>query len=148
MKRLIMALACMLAWQAAAAEKADWLTDLPKAQAQAKTENKLVLMDFTGSDWCHPCMELRKNVLDSPEFTAYAKTNLVLVEVDFPQRKKQSEELMQANKGLSEKFEIEGYPTIILLDADGKQLSKAVGYGGEKPAEFIGKLEEAKKKKS
>jgi protein disulfide-isomerase len=81
----------------------------------------------------------------SPEFEAYAKENLVLVVVDFPNSKPQTDELKAANKKLAEKFEIEGYPTVIVLDADGKKLSKDVGYGGEKPKEFIAKLEKVKK---
>lgn len=123
-----------------------WLTDLSKAQAQAKAEKKLVLMDFTGSDWCPPCKELKKKVLDSAEFEAYATNNLVLVEVDFPNHKPQTEELKRANEQLQEKFKIEGFPTIIVLDGDGKQLSKTVGYDGDKPQEFIAKLKELKKK--
>src|SRR5438552_12616557 len=90
-----------------AAAEGEWLTDLPKAQAQAKAEKKLVLMDFTGSDWCPPCKALHKNVLTSPEFEAYAKTNLVLVVVDFPRSKSQSEELKKSNDELKDKFNIE-----------------------------------------
>src|SRR6202040_3071968 len=108
-------LVCCLALRAAAAES-DWMTDLPKAEAKAKAEKKLVLMDFTGSDWCPPCKALKKNVLSSPEFEKFAKDNLVLVEVDFPRSKAQTEELKKANEKLSEKFKIEGYPTVIVLD--------------------------------
>src|ERR1700739_3376409 len=108
----LMALACWMMVSAVAAEEEQWMTDLPKAEAKAKAEKKLVLMDFTGSDWCHPCMALHKNVLTSPEFEAYAKTNLVLVVVDFPQSKPQTEELRKANDRLKDKFQIEGFPTI------------------------------------
>jgi thioredoxin-related protein len=139
---------CGPAFGAASAENGDWLTDLSTAQGKAKVEHKLVLMDFTGSDWCHPCMDLHKNVLTSQEFVAYAKTNLVLVEVDFPQKKTQTEELKKSNEQLSQKFEVQGFPTVILLDPDGKQLSKSVGYGGETPKQFIAKLEKDRKKNS
>jgi thioredoxin-related protein len=122
-----------------------WSTDLPKALAQAKAEKKAVLMDFTGSDWCPPCKALHKNVLVSKEFEDYAETKLVLVVVDFPKSKPQTEELKKANEALSEKFGIEGYPTLILLDADGKQLKKDVGYGGAKPTEIIEGIEKARK---
>src|SRR5947209_4624292 len=71
------------------AADSDWLTDLPKALGKAKAEKKLVLMDFTGSDWCPPCKALHKNVLSSKEFEGYAQTNLVLVLVDFPRSKPQ-----------------------------------------------------------
>ena len=123
-----------------------WSTDLPKALAQAKAEKKAVLMDFTGSDWCPPCKALHKNVLVSKEFEDYAEKNLILVVVDFPKSKPQTEELKKANEQLQEKFKVEGFPTIIVLDGDGKQLSKTVGYDGEKPKEFIAKLEALKKK--
>jgi thioredoxin-related protein len=130
-------------WRLAAAE-GDWLTDLPKAQAQAKSEKKMVLMDFNGSDWCAPCKALRKNVFSSPEFLEYAKKNLVLVDVDFPTHKEQTEELKQANKALSETFGIDGYPTIVVLSSDGKELKKTSGYSGETTKEFIAELEKLK----
>ena len=65
-------------------EELQWLTDVPKAQAQAKSEKKLVMLDFTGSDWCGWCIKLHNEVFSKPEFSEYAKKNLVLVEVDFP----------------------------------------------------------------
>src|ERR1043166_4400331 len=83
--------------QGCAAEELQWLTDLPKAQAQAKSENKLVYVDFNGSDWCAPCKQLRAVLTSSKAFAGYAKTNLVLVDIDFPQRKKQDEEIKKAN---------------------------------------------------
>ncbi|HEV2390745.1 MAG TPA: thioredoxin family protein [Verrucomicrobiae bacterium] len=133
-------LACWVAWQAGAAE-GQWLTDLSKAQAQAKEQNKLVLMDFNGSDWCPPCKALRKNVFSSQDFLDYAKNHLVLVDVDFPHEKKQSAEQKKANEKLAQKYSIEGFPTVVVLNSDGKQLKKRVGYGGESPKEFIAELQ-------
>jgi len=93
MKKILIAmLAATVLWQVNAAETT-WLTDLPKAQAQAKAENKIVLLDFTGSDWCGWCIKFRKEVLDTPEFQAYAAKNVVLVELDFPNKKVQSADL-------------------------------------------------------
>src|SRR5258708_34422983 len=115
-----------IAFHLAAAE-GEWLTDLAKAQAQAQAEKKLVFMDFTGSDWCPPCKALHKNVLVSKEFEDYAEKNLVLVLLDFPNSKPQSDELKKANAALSENFGIEGYPTLSWLDAHGRQLKKDVG---------------------
>jgi len=140
-KTLILALAVLGAHLAIAGE---WSTDLPKAQEQAKKDNKLVLMDFTGSDWCGWCIKLKKEVFDTKEFKEYADKNLVLVEVDFPNKKKQSAELKKANQALQEKYKIKGYPTIIVLDAGGKKVDE-LGYmrGGPKP--FIEKLEKLKK---
>src|SRR5690349_23654891 len=123
MKRIVLSLlACWAAAQVAGAEES-WLTDLPKAQAEAKADHKMVLMDFNGSDWCPPCKALRKNVLSSPEFIQYSKQNLVLVDVDFPRHKTLSEELKKANEKLSEQYKIEGFPTVIVLSSDGKELT-------------------------
>jgi len=118
----------------------EWLTDLPKAQEQAKKDNKLVLLDFTGSDWCGWCIKLKKEVFDTKEFKDYADKNLVLVEVDFPRKKQQSEEQKKANQALQEKYKIEGYPTIIVLDSEGKQIGE-LGYMRGGPEPFIRKLE-------
>lgn len=129
------------------AEESQWLTDFAKAKAQAEKDNKLVLMDFTGSDWCPPCKALHKNVFSTEEFAKFAKENLVLVEVDFPRRKAQSEELKQANKELARKYDIDGYPTVVILDKAGKTLSKEVGYQGDTAATFIGKVKKLLPKK-
>jgi thioredoxin-related protein len=143
MKKLLPILA--LCWLATQVQAVEWMTDLPKALAKAKADKKMVLMDFTGSDWCPPCKALHKNVLTSPEFEAYADKNLVLVVVDFPHNVTQTEELKKGNKALAEKYNIEGFPTVIVLDTDGSQVSKDVGYGGEPPKDFIAKLDKVKK---
>jgi thioredoxin-related protein len=122
-----------------------WLTDLPKAMEQAKAQKKMVLLDFTGSDWCPPCKALHKNVLTSGEFSKFAKDNLVLVELDFPKSKAQTPELKAANQELSKKYAVRGFPTIIVLDADGKELFKKVGYGGTPAAEYVAELAKLKK---
>jgi len=145
MKTLMVSLIAGAALLSASAEELQWQTDLPKAQAQAKTENKLVMMDFTGSDWCGWCIKLNKEVFSTPEFAEYANKNLVPVEVDFPNKKKQSAELKKANDALQKKYEIKGYPTIIVLNGEGKKVGE-LGYqpGGPKP--FIEELEKLRKK--
>ena len=135
-------LACAALLQAGAAE---WMTDLPKAQAKAKAEKKLVMLDFTGSDWCGWCIKLHKEVFSKPEFEEYAKKNLVLVEVDFPRGKQQTEELKKANQQLQKKYGIQGYPTIIVLNGEGGKAGE-LGYMPGGPKAFIGKLDELKKK--
>ena len=110
------------------AGEGEWLTDLAKAQEKAKTEKKMVLVDFTGSDWCPPCKALHSNVLTSEEFSKFSKDHLVLVEIDFPRSKPQSADQKKANKELAKKHEVTGYPTVIVFDSQGKQLSKKVGY--------------------
>src|ERR1051326_4751371 len=89
MKKIAVGLIACWALLHAGAEELNWQTDLAKAQAQAKKENKLVMLDFTGSDWCGWCIKLNKEVFSKPEFVDYPKKNLVLVEVDFPRSKKQ-----------------------------------------------------------
>lgn len=138
-------LACAALLQAGAAEL-NWMTDLPQAQAKAKAEKKMVLMDFNGSDWCPPCKALRKDVFSSDAFADYAKKNLVVVDVDFPRGKIQTEELKKANQKLSEKFKVQAFPTIVVLSDDGKELKKTEGYGGESAKAFIAELEKLKKK--
>jgi len=140
-------------WAALAVSAADsdkkggleWFTDLPTAQAKAKKEDKTVLLDFTGSDWCPPCIRLKKEVLSKSEFAEYAQRNLVLVEVDFPRHKKLSAAQQKANDALAEKYNPEGsVPTIVLLDKDGKLLGKT-GYMPGGPKTFLAELEKIKK---
>src|SRR5256885_17000724 len=127
MKKLAVGLIACWALAQAGAEELQWMTDLPKAQAQAKKENKLVMLDFTGSDWCGWCIKLNKEVFSKPEFKSYAKENLVLVEVDFPQSKHLAKKVTEQNAELAKQFGIQGYPTIIVLDADGKKVGQ-LGY--------------------
>src|SRR4029453_9987213 len=140
MKKIVLITMMALSTLAVRAEELKWLTDAAKAQTQAKAEKKLVLLDFTGSDWCGWCIKLNKEVFSKPEFAEYAKKNLVLVEVDFPRRKKLSDALAKANGALQSKYDIEGYPTLVILDANGKLAGK-MGYvaGGPKP--FLAELE-------
>jgi thioredoxin-related protein len=123
-----------------------WLTSVPDAQAQAKKDNKLVLLNFTGSDWCVWCKKLDEEVFSKKEFANYANSNLVLVEVDFPAQKKLPDDLVKANTGLKEKYQITGFPTLIALKPDGAVAWTQVGYIEGGPAAVIAKLEEAKKK--
>jgi protein disulfide-isomerase len=144
MKRVVLGVVVgFIAWQAAAAE-GEWMTDFAKAQEKANKEKKLLLLNFTGSDWCPPCKLLHKNVFSSKEFVDFAKTNLVLVEVDFPQRKLQTPEQKTANEELAKKHDVDRFPTIIVLDSAGKQLSKS-GYRGESGAAYVAKLRKLKR---
>jgi thioredoxin-related protein len=127
-----------------AASAAQWLTSLPDAQAKAKAENKLVLMDFTGSDWCPSCEMLDAEVFGQPEFIAYAKTNFVLLEVDFPIHKEQLAELKRANKALSKQYKIEAYPTLVLIRPEGTIAWMRVGYLKGGPLAMIAELRKAR----
>ena len=129
----------------ASAQDAQWLTNYDKAVAQAKAENKMVLMDFTGSDWCPWCIKMDKEVLNTKEFKDYADKNLVLVEVDFPNSKPQTDEVKKQNGGLKDKYNADGFPTFIVVDTDGKELGRQVGYLEGGPSAFIAKLATFKK---
>ncbi len=145
MKKLLIALlAATVFWQVNAAEST-WLTNLPKAQAQAKAEHKIVLIDFTGSDWCGWCIKFKKEVLDTAEFQAYAAKNVVLVELDYPHKKVQADDLKTANAALKKQYDIHGFPTLLVLDQNGKEIGRQVGYSAGGPQAFINKLEGYKK---
>lgn len=148
MKKIAIALVACCALLRVGAEELQWMTDLSKAQAKAKEEKKLVLVDITGSDWCGFCIKLKKEVFSTPEFAEYAKKNLVLVEADFPTHKELSAEQKKANAEVKKKYapEFHGYPTIVLLDASGKKLGEQTGYApGSGPKDYIGKLEKISK---
>ena len=125
--------------------KDGWSEEYDKALAQAKADKKLVLLDFTGSDWCGWCIKLDKEVFSQAEFTEYAKKNLVLVELDFPRSKEQSKEIKAQNSKLQGEFKIQGYPTIIVLNADGKKVGE-LGYQPGGPKAFIAELDKLKAK--
>ena len=118
-----------------------WYTDLDEAKAVAAKENKPLLVDFTGSDWCGYCIKLHAEVFDKPEFEAFAK-NYVLVELDFPSKKPQPPEEKAKNKATQAKFGVSGFPTVLLLDAKtGEAYGRQSGYGpGSGPKAYIEKL--------
>ena len=117
-----------------------WGSDLAAAQARAKTSGKLVFIDFTGSDWCPPCMALHDNVLTQPEFLDYADKNLELVEINFPRNKPLNVSVELANKSLAEKYKVQSFPTLIVMDAAGKILNRHEGYGRKNAKAFTAYL--------
>ncbi|HTD68765.1 MAG TPA: thioredoxin family protein, partial [Candidatus Limnocylindria bacterium] len=112
------------------------LTDYDAALKQAKDENKLVLIDFTGSDWCGWCIKLKSEVFDQPEFAAFANANLVLLEVDFPRRKTLSAAQRSANAKLADLYNVRGYPTVFILNTTGRPISQ-INYEGGGASAFI-----------
>ena len=146
MKNIIFGLFTAWAVSQAAASEGEWLTDLPKALNRAKAEKKAVLMDFTGSDWCGWCKRFNKEVFSTAEFKEYATKNLVLVEVDFPNQKKLGPELKKANDGLKSKYNVNGFPTLVVLNGEGREIGRQVGYSDGGPKAFIAKLENSKRK--
>ena len=107
---------------------AEWGTDYQAALAQAQAEGKAVLVDFTGSDWCGFCMRLRAEVLDHPDFVAWAQKNFVLLEVDMPKNPNFDEKLREQNEQLCQKYNVDSYPTVLVLDAQGHPLGGLFGY--------------------
>ena len=125
--------------------KPGWTDDYDKGLAQAKTEKKMSLLDFTGSDWCGWCMKLDKEVFSEKEFKDYAKANLVLIELDYPQQKRLPKHTKDQNEKLKADYKITGYPTIFVLDAEGKQIGQ-LGYMEGGPKAFIAALDKLKAK--
>jgi thioredoxin-related protein len=121
-----------------------WKTDYTAALAEAAKENKMVLLDFTGSDWCGWCIKLQKDTFSKSEFEKFAQESLVLVELDFPRGKTQSDELKKQNEELAEKFGVQGFPTLVLLDPQGKEATRNVGYLQGGPEAFIQWVESAR----
>ena len=128
-----------------ASAESDWLTDYKKAQQEAKAGNKFLLLDFTGSDWCGWCKKFDREVLLKPEFKDYARDNLVVVELDFPRGKPQTPELRKQNRELAQQYEIVGFPTIVVLSADGQKLWRYDGYFPDGPIAFIAQLQKLRK---
>ncbi len=104
-----------------------WLDDFEAAKKEAATFRQPIFAFFTGSDWCGWCMKLRKEALDEKAFGKFAADNLILFEADFPRTKKISSKIKKQNSELAERYGVRGYPTVFLLDAEGKELGRT-GY--------------------
>ncbi len=120
-----------------------WLTDLDEAKKVAAKEKKDILVDFTGSDWCGWCIKLKKEVFDLPAFEAATK-KFVLVELDFPNKKPQSDEVKTKNRAAQQKYGITGFPTILLMDAQGEVYART-GYKAGGPEKYVSHLQELTK---
>lgn len=142
----IVAVASLLLGHAFAGE--GWNVDFEKAKLTAKAESKDILMDFTGSDWCGWCIKLKQEVFSHTEFQSAAPERFVLLELDFPQspeiKGKMKAETIEQNARLSQQFEIRGYPTILLADADGRPYAKT-GYQPGGPAGYVKHLDDLQK---
>jgi thioredoxin-related protein len=125
--------------------KPGWGTNYEQGQQEAKASNKLVLLDFTGSDWCGWCKILDREVFSQPQFKEYASKNLVLVEVDFPKGKSVAPATRQQNEQLLMRYQIQGFPTIVVLNSEGKLVAE-LGYMQGGPDAFIAVLEKLRNK--
>jgi protein disulfide-isomerase len=142
MKKWLLVLATVALGTGAFASE-DWNTDFAKASAKAKAEGKYILIDFSGSDWCGWCKKLDKEVFSKKTFKKYAKENLILVMADFPRDdSKQSVSLKKQNKALAKKFKIRGFPTVFILDPNGKTINKT-GYQAGGPEAYVEYIKKA-----
>lgn len=121
-----------------------WQTDFKAAQSKAKEEKKYLLVDFTGSDWCGWCIKLRNEVFDKDPFKAEASKQFVLVELDYPHEKEQSDDLKKQNKELADKYNVEGFPTVLMMDSEGQVIART-GYREGGPEEYLKHLAEFSK---
>ncbi len=121
-----------------------WSTDLEKAFEKAKAEKKSVLVEFTGSDWCPPCIAMRKNVFSRKEFVEAASKKYILVELDFPNGDKA---LKEKNQPYAEKYKIEGFPTVILFNPAGKEFTRFFASKFPKTEDFLNHIDKSLEKK-
>lgn len=110
--------------KSAAKESLEWHTDIEKARELSVKQHKPIFAFFTGSDWCGWCHKLQREVFAKPEFIAWAKKNVVLVELDFPRRKQLPKELMEQNMSLQQAFQVQGYPTIWIFTLERDEQKK------------------------
>ncbi|HEX9151695.1 MAG TPA: thioredoxin family protein [Flavobacterium sp.] len=133
MKKIIVAALLFAASYAAEAQELVWETNVKKAMVVSNETKKPLLLFFTGSDWCGWCIRLQKEVLKTPEFAAWAKDNVVLVELDYPRRTPQTPEIKAQNNELQQAFGIQGFPTIYFANGtnkDGKVNFEGLGNTG------------------
>jgi thioredoxin-related protein len=117
----------------------EWQTDFETAKTNRQEENKNIVLVFSGSDWCAPCIKLENGIWQSDEFKTYAQDNFILLKADFPRKKvnRLSEEQQEKNNQLAEKYNLHGYfPYVVVLNSDGEVLG-TTGYNNTTPAEYI-----------
>jgi thioredoxin-related protein len=114
----------------------NWENNLEQAIDQAKKENKAVLVNFTGSDWCIWCKRLSSEVFQQEAFKDYADKSLVLVMLDFPRDKQQTPETQNYNRNLAQKYGIQGFPTILIFNNQGKLVAQT-GYQPGGPEKYV-----------
>jgi len=123
-----------------------WGTDFEKARDVAKQEHKYILLNFSGSDWCGPCIKLHEQVFESQLFKEMAGNDLVLINADFPRLKKNQlpKEKQQQNDHLADLYNAKGsFPLTVLLTADGKLVKAWEGFPANGPEEFVREVKAA-----
>jgi thioredoxin-related protein len=126
----------------------DWKSNLEEAKSIAETDSKSIILVFSGSDWCGPCIKLDRNIWQSDEFKKEANSKWVLVKADFPKKKANqlSETQTKINKLLAEKYNPNGnFPLVVILDKDLK-VTGMTTYKNISPEEYIALLHSLEKK--
>ena len=114
----LMMTAMVFAQEEYTAENKGWLVDIDQAYALSQKTGKPIMANFTGSDWCGWCKRLTASVFSKPEFKKWADENVVLLELDFPRRKKIPDEIRQQNQSLQQAFKVRGYPTVWVFNLE------------------------------
>ena len=114
-----------------------WMINVEAAKKVAKKENKSIFIEFTGSDWCPPCMMMDKEVFSKKEFVSAAQKDFVLVKIDVPRGDKA---LAEKNEKVVRKYNVRGFPTVVLLDSDGEEFSRFVASRYNSVEKMLGEL--------
>lgn len=136
----------VLSMTALLANAQEWKTDINEAKQLALSNDQHILLVFKGSDWCAPCIKLDHEIFDTDIFKKYAKDHIVLLEADFPKRKKNAlpVDLQEKNNALAEQYNKKGiFPLVVILDKNGKVLG-TTGYKKSTPSDYIAHLESFK----
>jgi thioredoxin-related protein len=127
-----------------------WHSDFRKAKEKAKEENKYILLNFSGSDWCTPCIRTKREIFDKEPFSRFADSNLVLVNADFPRlrRNELTKAQTKENEALAEQYNKEGaFPLTVLLDANGMVVKEWKGYPNVSPENFVDQIRSSEQKR-
>jgi len=141
--KLVLLLVCVMSVGSVFASGKEWLTDFEAAKKEAVKKNLPILVNFSGSDWCRWCIKLDEEVFSKKAFKDYVKDNFVLLLLDFPRMSKQSDKLKKQNDKLAKKYKIPGFPTVLILDKEGKVLNASTYMPGG-PEVYIEHLKKIK----
>ena len=145
MKSIVLTLTSLVIFTAAAtAAGKDWMTDIDSAVKVAKEKNKAVLVEFTGSDWCPPCIMMDKKVFSQSSFVSKASEDFILVKIDIP---RSNPELSEKNSKVLNKYKVQGVPTVILMDKEGKEFNRFTASQFPEVGKFLAHLDGQLEKK-